>query len=790
MPGSYNFNGGTGSAYDFFTPPKAGGGGSHGVGGFVTNLAGDIRDAAVGVPTGLVHLVEHPVGSLEAMGKSTWQTWSPLYHGDVGKFGHQFYAHPLAPLLDIASVLTGGAGMAGRLAKIGVGTGIVSDASAIGKLAKFSTSSEIKYTKMGVTHSTQRVGKIDGATGKVVYKNVKTHVDQALPPMVRHTASNPMAKAQQLAVHKFVNSLDGHLPNWLGRPLTMEARYNRLETKMMAPRAAALQAQIHAFVRAGKDMTGPNANRNRRMVLVHSYKQLKRMAIEHDPAKPLPQGWAFIRGVPMVKKAGGRNGFFALHDRHTSIEDDLAGFSRRYTVGKDSQKHLAARAGNGSGQLLIVPMHQLHKFIGDGINASKTVKALYHKPIQVWKYLLLGTRPAYFVNNAVGNFLMYSMGHGGTAGVKGFVDALAQVKGERAAIHSMGAASHALKPHWMESNFRDQLNNTFSYSQKGNMSSKLYKYSMFPVTHMVADQFIRRAAISAEMRRSPEVMALMKSGHTFDQAAAKALAGGNGLARTSTEALRTRVSQKVMDTMGDYHSMNSGERALSNIMPFYTWNRHAMRFTKAALRDHPGRLDFTAKVGAQGTEKTKELLGNIPDFLKGSIPMSLLGMKSSGGRIPTMTTSGINPLATVPEVLDFARALVSSDPHLKPGAAIASQINPILSGTIQHLTGTSLSTGARLQGHRGGLIGDVLASTGEGLPWGTFAKYALQGNPKPKVNAQNGSTKPFLFEKNKKTVLEGILGFPLKQMDPAAAESLYNKDNHKKKGRKSAWAFR
>jgi hypothetical protein len=85
MPGSYNFNGGTGSAYDFFTPPKAGGGGSHGVGGFVTNLAGDIRDAAVGVPTGLVHLVEHPVGSLEAMGKSTWQTWSPLYHGDVGK---------------------------------------------------------------------------------------------------------------------------------------------------------------------------------------------------------------------------------------------------------------------------------------------------------------------------------------------------------------------------------------------------------------------------------------------------------------------------------------------------------------------------------------------------------------------------------------------------------------------------------------------------------------------------------------------------------------------------------
>lgn len=103
------------------------GGGSHGVFGLVKNLGNDIKGAVEGVPAGLVHLAEHPVGSLEQMGKATWSTWSPLFHGQFTKFGQGIYQHPLAPILDVASIFSLGVGTAAR---IGAGMDALGAASA------------------------------------------------------------------------------------------------------------------------------------------------------------------------------------------------------------------------------------------------------------------------------------------------------------------------------------------------------------------------------------------------------------------------------------------------------------------------------------------------------------------------------------------------------------------------------------------------------------------------------------------------------------------------------------
>jgi len=727
------------------------------VGGFLDNLAGDVRDSAVGLPTGLVHLVQHPTSSVEAMGKATWHDWSPLFEGHPGEFAHQFYAHPLAPLLDVATVLTGGAGIAGRLARVSLDSGLVRDSSAIGKLGKFSKSGTMKF---------------DSVDSK----------GNSLPTLVKHTSSNPMAKAQQLAVHKLVNTVSPHLPGWLGETMSTASRYDRLQTKLMSPRAAALQAQIHTFVRAGKDLTGRDSRIYRRNILRHSYGQLKHMAVEWDPAKPLPEGYRYIHGVPAVGK-GGRNDFFAL--KTNSIEDDLgkspAGFSRRYTT-----PNAKAAAKNGLGQHLIVPLHTVDKFAQEGVNASKTVKLLYSKPVSVWKAILLGDNPAYFTHNAVGNFFMYAMGHGGTAGFKGFTDALSQVKGQASAIHSMGRASASLNPHWMETNFRDQLNNTFSASQRGGgkFNSALYRYSLFPLTHAVADQFLRRAAINAEMRAAPEVKALMKRGNSFDEAASKALNGVNGAAKEASANLRGRVSQKVMETMGDYHSMNAGERMVASVMPFYTWNRHAFRFTKNAVVEHPGRINAAAKLSNQGSEETKKALGDIPTFLLGSVPGSMIGIGSSPGRKSLLETQSLNPLSTIPDIVDAARTLVGQG-KLKPGETIASQLNPVLSNAIQYLTGTNITTGAPVKKLKGGVVGNVLGYTAKNLPQATLLQRIVSGNPQPKVNRQTGKQNPFLFSKNKQAAVSGLLASHIEQMSPEAAQKQYDQEHNIKKGRKS-----
>src|SRR5581483_7788580 len=107
--------------------PAAKSGGSHGAFGLLKNLGSDIKGAVEGFPAGVVHLAEHPVGSMEQMGKATWSTWSPLFHGKFTKFGQGIYQHPLAPILDIASVLSLGVGTAAR---IGAGMDALGAASA------------------------------------------------------------------------------------------------------------------------------------------------------------------------------------------------------------------------------------------------------------------------------------------------------------------------------------------------------------------------------------------------------------------------------------------------------------------------------------------------------------------------------------------------------------------------------------------------------------------------------------------------------------------------------------
>lgn len=762
MPGSFKFGGGGSSSTFAFTPPASSKpSGAHGVSGFLDNLAGDVRDSAVGLPTGLVHLATHPVSSVEAMGKMTWQDWSPLFHGNVNKFAHQFYAHPLAPLLDVASVLTGGAGVAGRLANLGLDSSLVTDTSLVGRLAKASQPGKIAFK------ATDKAGN-------------------ELPTLFKHTVSNPMGKAQQVAVSKLVTAVAPHLPGWFGDVMAPEARYARLETKMMSPRAAALKTQITTFVRAGKDMSGPAKDVYRSAVMRHSYDQLLHIGKEWDKTKPLPDGYRYVPRVHAVS-AGGRNTFFKL-SKGGDIESDMNAFSKRFASGKDVTKaHI-----NANGMAIIVPKHMADKFGMEGANAAKSLKLMYSKPVQIWKQALLGYNPAFFVHNAVGNFFMYAMGHGGTAGFKGFTDALSQVKGEASAVRSMGAASHALNPHWMTSNFRDQLNNTFSAATASGargLSSKLYKYSLFPVTHIVADQFLRRSAINAEMRGAPEVQALMKSGDKFDTAAAKALAGdGKTSTHEAAQNLRERVSQKVMETMGDYHSMNSGERLLASVMPFYTWNRHALRFTKNAAVEHPGRLNIAAKTSNQGTAETKAALGEIPQFLLGSIPGSLIGIKDSPGRKALLETQSLNPLATIPDIVDAGRSLVGQG-KVNAGEALGSNLNPVVTNAIQYLTGTSITTGAPVPKGPGGLPGNVLSKTFTSLPQVTLLKRLLGPNPQPHVNKATGGTNPFLFSKNKQAAVSGLLGSHIEQMSPAAAKKEYDKEHGVKSGRKTKFTF-
>lgn len=799
------------------TQQHHGGGGILGdILGFPEHLLGDVRDTFTGLPAGLVHLVKHPIGSVEAMGKATWQDWSPLFsgamhlsklpfdiatgqldtaahdfHSGIGgykQFGHQFYDHPLAPILDVASVFTGGAAGAGKLAKVLSEAGDVSRgttaAAEAGRAAKAASA-------LGLTAKAgSKIDKLGKFSQREAMPYVMPGTDKAAgSTLYKYTSHNPLTKAGQLKIKATLDKFHvrEHTPAWHPAHLLGEgARYKRLEVKMMSPRNAALQWQIHQFVHAADKLSGPNKRIYEAQVLRHSYDQMQHIAHLHPANLPLPEGWRYVKDVKTINRSSTR-----------SFEEELGGRvvtrnGRTYRVGGLGQRLTTktmrrAKWAPGSGptrHVYVVPLRTMEKYGLEGANSSKFIKTFVHKPVTAWKYALLGYAPRYFVNNAVGNFFMYAMSHEGAKGVRGMSDAMSQLLGEKRNIRAMvkagstkaEAKGHALlNPHWMERNFKDQLNNTFAAATRKGMG-KLSKYSLFPVTHVVSDQLTRRAAINSFMREQPEVRALMRVDKKgFNHAADKALSGDNG------RMIRERTAQHVMDVMGDYHSLNKRERGLTNIMPFYTWNRHALRFTKKLARDHPATLDALVKSGAQGHKEIHDLLGNLPSWLQNSIPGSLLGIGSDKGRKSILSTAGLNPLATPPDVLDAASALVSKG-KLPVSETIGGQLNPVIAGLIEHISGTDLTTGVPVK-QQHGLLADVLSGAFGTLPQKQLYDAVTKGAPKPKPKPSGKPGKPFLFEKDAKQYGLGLLGAPVKQMNEKRAEDMYRKENNIKKGR-------
>jgi hypothetical protein len=127
---------------------------TQGVGGFLSNLGSDVVSTAEGFVPGVLSVgkaigtdtadvVKHPGSAhpfhggtsgesrsteiAKGIGHQYAQTYGPLVHGDVNKFLNGLYAHPIGPILDVSTVLTGGAGALGK-------AGILSDEARVMRL--------------------------------------------------------------------------------------------------------------------------------------------------------------------------------------------------------------------------------------------------------------------------------------------------------------------------------------------------------------------------------------------------------------------------------------------------------------------------------------------------------------------------------------------------------------------------------------------------------------------------------------------------------------------------------
>lgn len=823
---------------------------------FAGNLFDDVRDAVVGLPMGVVNLATDPVESIEAVGKSVWHTWSPLFAGDFGKFARQVYDHPLAPILDVASVFTLGAGTAAR------------GASALSKAG----SGGARAQKIAALRGPKEPLRLEDPDGK------------------RHDVLwHPSPRAGRAALQQLRTGIEQHMPDWYVKPL-QKFRYEKAWRRDMGGRVVAKSLVLSQVLEAGRRLSDEvSAPHERVKLLVGNHLQLIHHGIRVTPEEAIRLGaherkghYRFAQAIEFVKhdqyekqikrlrrkemrwnaerernaelanalpriekelEAANRRlaemrtqGYRVAQPAITRrreptekqrIEQEAAPLVEQQRIIRDIEKRLekaraaktahdeavsrinlyrpqrealeqrsiesayahagaspeafeqAARnlartattrdinraARTQDGKVVVVPRHDAYTLGLEMESSHKFVRWIYHRPTQLWKMVTIGYAPRAITNNTVGNWTLYAIREGfGPEAAQAVHDAISWQYGSRRASEIF---DEAFQPNdLITREFGDVVGNVFSAELRSDLDtmgklSNRAQQGLYPIVHTLADKPVRVASLYAFFRRLDDVKAELKKGADIDTAIKRAL--------RQKPWLRDAAVGHVNRTAGDYAGLLTAEKHIRQLVPFYLWYRHIVRTTGNIVLDTPARAAVMQRLSALGIESTEELLGEIPEFLEGAVPLSALGFGdgSKSGRKDVLLTQSLNPFASVAEISALVEAFTTGTGE-RGNAAAAMGLNPLLTAAAEATFGRRLLTGGPTDTF-GGIIPTVGKQTIEGLPQVRAVRALLEED-----TAVNPSGSEKLFTADDRSPLTSLFGVPIRSVGQEAAERLAN----------------
>lgn len=439
------------------------------------------------------------------------------------------------------------------------------------------------------------------------------------------------------------------------------------------------------------------------------YEDMHALHLEHSvplaPGQPIPRGWTVVRRshserTPYTTKTGADFEDFA---QQYLDKDGEFTFADNPFVTKGAEALVDAQ-----GYQRIVPEEFSRHLAGEFVRANRFLRILNRYPVRVWRHLVLKLRPAWLVNNIIGNTLLYAIHSADPVALQELGTAF-----KRAFPGNADAFDRLMRKHFPEHVSGTFIGSQLPLSQPG---SRLERFIERPASFLGAglaqvdrkwEQALRSAVVRTELRKSPELRAV--AGKMRGQTAefwSKADAALN-----DNPLLVEQVSNRVNDALGDFLALGRVERdVIRSAFPFYAWFRVISLLTFKLPLTHPYKAPLLARLGQTGTTSVLEEMGfedeDVINYAKGFVPLG----EESEGRIPGLTTGGMNPYATVAQLQDFVGALAAGEPgeawEYMPGA------NPFFSAPLEYVSGSGK---ARYRKNRFGLLGSFLRPV-EDLP--------------------------------------------------------------------------
>lgn len=261
----------------------------------------------------------------------------------------------------------------------------------------------------------------------------------------------------------------------------------------------------------------------------------------------------------------------------------------------------------------------------------------YDGTTRSWKVLVLALRPAWLVNNVIGNALMATIGGGVTP-----VDWLRH-HGE--VMRLLRAEARAE----LDGRLPRRLLQGPTAGELEFFGARVRQPHRLNVVARAANRSFRMNSFVDSYARSITYLAKLDKG--MDEKA----------------ALRA-----ALKAAGDFNRMSAFERnVIRRIFPFYAWLRHITKLTFSLPIEHPARVVWTLHLADLYGDP--EAQAELPGFLRGSIPLG-------GDRF--LTVGAMNPFGDS-----------TSDSPILSARGFLSSINPALAVPFEAATGIDLRKG-------------------------------------------------------------------------------------------------
>lgn len=355
--------------------------------------------------------------------------------------------------------------------------------------------------------------------------------------------------------------------------------------------------------------------------------------------------------------------------------------------------------------MIIVPSALKRDIIREIDKTEKFLQKFLDNPQRFWRAWTLGARPAWIVNQAVGNaFLLYTT-HGLFRSLGYILEDIAiGTRAERKQFkeHMVEKAPDAFSAGFYRSEIgRYNPADIYGIDSQDSVSAALAKRSRVARTLFAPERVMEWAAkhVDDPFRRWAfigHIRPAVKELQERMRAAGKPVPSFKDAATMlmDDDAFLDVAINNTLEDMVNFRDMSEIERRwVRRFIPFYSWISGISRRTVRMLDETPGRALAYYRLSQDGKDWMSKLWGDVQDYILTYIP---LGDPRTNDKVNVIKTSQLNPLTTVGDLSGTVQSLLGGK-SWKGTENPLSQINPIIKSLLETATGQDIYYGSPLE---------------------------------------------------------------------------------------------